>query len=103
MKRYLQPIPVCGKKPAIPNYTESEKVVMVGFQKITLFIDMPSLADSRNSSQISSLSNARLESLTLVLRLAIASIRRKFLIKFLASRMMKQTGLSRLMRVDSSW
>ena len=47
---------------------------MIGFLKITILMDMPYFADSINSSQRSRSSKARLESLTLVLRLAIASI-----------------------------
>ena len=60
VKRYLQPIPVCGKKPPIPHSDESKKVVMVGFLKITLLTEMPYFADSRNSSQMSRSFNVRL-------------------------------------------
>ena len=74
VKRYLHPIPVCGQKPPIPHSGESEKVVMVGLLKITLLMEMPYFADFRNSSQRSRSSRVRLESLTLVLRLAIASL-----------------------------
>ena len=76
---------------------------MVGFLYITLLMDMPSFSDYRNFIQRSRSSKVRLESLTLVLRLAIASIQRRLLIKFLASGMMKQTWLGLPMRVDSSW
>ena len=76
---------------------------MIGFLKITILMDMPYFADSINSSQRSRSSKARLESLTLVLRLAIASIQRRLLIKFLASGMMKQTWLGLPMRLNSSW
>ena len=103
MKRYLQPIPVCGQKTPIPHSDDSKKVVMVGFLKTTLFIEMPSFADSRNYSQRSRLSRVRLEIFNLVLRLAIASIRRRLLKKRLASGMMKQTWSSLPMRVDGSW
>ena len=74
VKLYLQPIPVFGKKPPIPHSDESEKVVMVGFLKITLLMEMPSFADSGNYIQRSSLSRMRLERLTLFLYLAVASI-----------------------------
>ena len=64
VKLYLQPIPVCGQKPPIPHFDESEKVVMVGFPKITLLMEMLYFSDSRNSSHMSRLSRVRLESLT---------------------------------------
>ena len=66
MKRYLQPIPVCGQKPPIPHFEESKKVVMVGFLKITLLMEMPYFSDNKNSSQSSRSSRVRLESLTLI-------------------------------------
>ena len=74
VKRYSQKITVCGEKLPIPHSSESDNVVMIGFLKITILMDMPYFADSRNSSQRSRSSKARLESLTLVLRLAIATI-----------------------------
>ena len=74
VKRYLQPIPVFGQKLPIPHSDESEKVVMVGFLKITLLMEMPSFADSGNYIQRSSSSSMRLERLTLFLYLAVASI-----------------------------
>ena len=103
MKRYLQPIPVCGQKPPIPNSDEYKKVVMVGFLKITLLTAIPYFDDSRNSNQRSRLSRVRLESLILVLCLAIDSIQCRLLIKCLASRIMKQTWLTLPTRVDRSW
>ena len=48
---YLQPIPVWGQKPPIPISEESENVEMFSFLKMIWLIDMPFLADSRNSSQ----------------------------------------------------
>ena len=103
VKRYLQPIPVYGQEEPITYSDESEKVVMVGFPKITLLMEMLYFSDSRNSSQRSRLCRVHPESLNLVLCLDIASIRRRLLIKCLASGVMKQTWLSLPMRVDSSW
>ena len=74
VKPYLRTIPVCGQKPPIPHYDKSEKIVMVGFLKITLLMELKYFDDSRNSSQGSRLSKMRLERLTLVLRLSISSI-----------------------------
>ena len=51
IKQYLQPIPVFGQKPSIPHSDDSEKVVMVGFLKINLLMEMPYFADSSNYSQ----------------------------------------------------
>ena len=81
VKRYLQPIPFCGQKPPIPHSGDSEKLVMVDFLKMNLLMDMPYFSDSSSSSQSSRLSRVRLEGLTLVLRLYIASIRHRLLIK----------------------
>ena len=81
VRRYVHPIPVCGQKPPIPHYDDYEKLVMVGFLKITQLMEMPYFADSGNFSQSSRLSRVRLEGLTLVLRLYIASIRHRLLIK----------------------
>ena len=74
VKWYLQPIPVCGQKLTIPHFNEYEKVVMAGVLKITLLMEMPYFDESRNSSQSSRSSKVRLEILTLVSRLAIASV-----------------------------
>ena len=74
VKRYLQPIPVCRKKPPITHSDGYEKVGMVGLLKITLLMEIPYFSDSSNSSQSSSSSRMRLESLTLFLRLAVAYI-----------------------------
>ena len=54
---------------------------MVGLLKITLLMEMPYFADSRNSSQRSRSSRVSLESLNLVLRLDIYSIQLRLLIK----------------------
>ena len=102
-KRYLQSIPVCVQKPPIPHSYESKKVVMVVFLQITLFMEMPSFADSRNSSHRSRSSMVRLKISTLVLRLDISSIQRRLLIKCLAFGIMKQKCPSLTIRVGSYW
>ena len=99
---YLHPILDCGQNSPIPHSEESEKVVIVGFRNMTLLIDIPVFADSKNSSHKSRSSRVRLDSFTLVFRRAIDSFRRRLFMKCRASGMMKHTWLSLPIRVDIS-
>ena len=91
VKWYLQPVPVWGQKPPIPNSDESENVVMVGFLNTIRLIEIPWWADWRKSSQRSRSSRVRLLSFEIFLLLAVASAWRRLFMKWRASGMMKQT------------
>ena len=43
-------MPVWGEKPPIPTSDESEYVMMVGFRKTILLIEMPAFAEFKNLS-----------------------------------------------------
>ena len=83
----------------MPSPVESKKVMVVGFLKMTMLIDMPSSADLRKSSQRLRSSMALQDILTFFLNLARVSIFRRLLMKCLASGIMKHMRLSLSMRV----
>ena len=73
----------------MPSPVESKKVMVVGFLKMTMLIDMPSSADLRKSSQRLRSSMALQDSLTFFLNLARVSIFFRLFMKCLTSGMMK--------------
>ena len=75
----------------MPSPVESKKVMVVGFLKMTMLIDMPSSADLRKSSQRLRSSMALQDILTFFLNLARVSIFCKSFMKCLASGITKQT------------